>query len=397
MIARPALTRRCGGHRASAGAASARAGDDGELNGNRHQPGHQRAAPAGVLQVQRRQGDGRAGRQRVQQSTGRTLPQWPQAKHCRGQQRRRCAPVHDDEHARQDDRHRQQRGAQRCPAGLRQQRRRDDERHHRAGEGADARHAEADRPVTSPIRRHSPPDGHGQQHSQRKVSPRTPPHQPTRYVTNQPADNKPARARGRPRRAPGRDGPLPLRPVGGDRGQQPQCRRHRQRRGATLQAPRRRQHHRRGSGRPHDSGHGEDRQAGKDDAPVTKPVPQPRAEQQQPGEEHGIASRDQAGCIRRRVQVRQHRRQRRHHDGHPENIDELHQAQPHDTQPHSSRRAGVHRGKAEVTNRVTGVNHPRALPRSRRHSHHQRHGPVVPDKTVRSGHSRSLIRPTPSR
>ena len=147
----------------------------------------------------------------------------------------------------------------------------------------------------------------------------------------------------------------------------------------TLQAPRRRQHHDRRRGRTHDSGHSEDRQAGQDDPPVTKPIPQPRAEHQQPAEEHGIAGRDQAGCIRRRVQVRQHRRQRRHHDGHAENIDELHQAQRHHTQPYSSRPAGVHRSKAQVTNRVTGVSHPHALPRSRRHSHDQRHSPVVPD------------------
>ena len=260
MIARPALTRRCGGHRASAGAATRGAGDDGEAERQQHQPGHQRAVPAGVLQVQRREGDGRASRQRVQQGTGRTLPQRPQTKHRPGQQRRRCAPVHDDEQTRQDNRRRQQRGTQRCPAGLRQQRRRDDERHHSAGEGADAGHAEPDRPVTSLIRRHGPPDGHGQQHSQRKVGPEHRP--PADQIGHHAADNKPARARGSPRRAPGRDGPLPLRPVGGDRGQQPQCRRHRQRRSATLQAPRRRQHHRRRGGRTHDSGHGEERQAG---------------------------------------------------------------------------------------------------------------------------------------
>ena len=65
--------------------------------------------------------------------------------------------------------------------------------------------------------------------------------------------------------------------------------------------------------------------------------------------------------------------------GHPENIDELHQAQRHHTQPHSSRPRGVHHSKMQVTNRVTGVSHAPALPRSQRHSHHQRHRPVVPD------------------
>src|SRR6185437_9133435 len=43
------------------------AGDDGQAERQQHQRGGERAAPQGVLQVQRRQRDGRAGGQRVQE------------------------------------------------------------------------------------------------------------------------------------------------------------------------------------------------------------------------------------------------------------------------------------------------------------------------------------------
>lgn len=62
-------------------------------------------------------------------------------------------------------------------------------------------------------------------------------------------------------------------------------------------------------------------------------ITQPRAQHQQPAEEHRVASRNQASRVRRRMQIAQHARQRRHDNGNPENIGELDQAQRRHPQP----------------------------------------------------------------
>jgi hypothetical protein len=181
------------------------------LNGNSINPVTSGLCPRVFCKYRRRQGDGRAGGQRVQQGTGRTLPQRPLTKHCCGQQRCRRAPVNGDERACQDDRYNQQRGTRRCLAGLWQQCRRDDERHHRGGECADARQAQPDRPVSILVGRHGPRDGPGQQQSDRKVGPEHGP--PADQVGDDAADDKTARTGGRTGRAPARDRPFPLRTI----------------------------------------------------------------------------------------------------------------------------------------------------------------------------------------
>jgi hypothetical protein len=63
---------------------------------------------------------------------------------------------------------------------------------------------------------------------------------------------------------------------------------------------------------------------------VAVAVAQPRAEHEQPAEEHGVARGHRGGRRRGGAEVGQHRRQGGDHNRHAEHVDELDQAQDGD-------------------------------------------------------------------
>ena len=214
----------------------------------------------------------------------------------------------------------------RCP-GCAQQCRADDDGHDGGGEGR--RPGDVQRAIHTdrPVGRYRSGDSNRQHYGERQVGPEDDP--PAGQFSDDTTDDESARARRRARRTPAGDRPPPLRTVGGERGQQPQRRRHGRRRGRSLHAARNGQRDDRSGDCGEHSTEGEHGQAHHDRAAVAEAVAQACAEHEQPAEEHRVAGRHQHARRVRRTEVGEHVRQGGDHHGHAHHVDELHETQSH--------------------------------------------------------------------